>query len=81
MEGAQGSTHVPPEEGDSFVLLGELIMLKLAEERAGASCTVFEELTQPGFGGPPHRHLRELEACLYVVEGNSSSTSRIARLR
>jgi hypothetical protein len=80
VEGAQGSTHVPPEEGDSFVLLGELIMLKLAEERAGASCTVFEELTQPGFGGPPHRHLREVEA-FYVVEGNSSSTSRIARLR
>jgi hypothetical protein len=59
-----GSTHVPPQEGNSFVLLGELIIFKVAGDRAGASCTVFEDLTQPGYEGPPHRHLRQDENIL-----------------
>jgi mannose-6-phosphate isomerase-like protein (cupin superfamily) len=60
--------HVASGEGESFVLLSELIAFKVKGEGTGA-CTVFEDAMQPGYEGPPpHIHLNQDES-LYVLEG------------
>ena len=65
----QGITyHVAPGEGESFVLLSELITFKVKGEGTRA-CTIFENAMQPGYEGPPpHIHLNQDES-FYVLEG------------
>jgi mannose-6-phosphate isomerase-like protein (cupin superfamily) len=70
MEADQGRpSHVAPSEGASYMVLGELVVFKADGEQTGSEHSVFEDLTHPGYAGPPpHRHLRQVES-FYVLEG------------
>ncbi len=62
-------THLPPGEGTrSLWVLGELVACKITSYRTGGAYSLFEVVTQPGSGPPPHVHHREDEA-FYVLEG------------
>jgi mannose-6-phosphate isomerase-like protein (cupin superfamily) len=65
----KGGAHVPPGGGGaSLWVLGELLTRKVPSQRTGGAYSVFEVVTQPGAGPPPHVQHREDEA-LYVLEG------------
>lgn len=64
----QGIAHVPPGEGRSLWVLGELVTCKITSYQTGGAYSLFEVITQPGSGLPPHVHHREDEA-FYVLEG------------
>jgi quercetin dioxygenase-like cupin family protein len=62
-------THVPPGEGRSLWVLGELVTFKTTSEQTGGAYSLFEVTTQPGVGPPPHVQHREDES-FYVLEGD-----------
>ena len=64
-----GVTHVPPGEGRSLWVLGELVTHKTRSEQTGGAYALFEVTTQPGVGVPPHVQHREEES-FYVLEGD-----------
>jgi len=65
----KGGAHVPPGGGGaSLWVLGERLTRKVPSQRTGGAYSVFEVVTQPGAGPPPHVQHREDEA-LYVLEG------------
>jgi mannose-6-phosphate isomerase-like protein (cupin superfamily) len=65
----KGAAHVPPGGGDAPLwVLGELLTLKVPSRRTGGAYSLFEVVTQPGSGPPPHVQHREDEA-FYVLEG------------
>src|SRR3989337_1182257 len=68
MSEIQRGTLVPPGEGESVWLVGDLIEVKLASEDTGGADSMAEGTSPPGGGTPPHIHHNEDEA-LYVVEG------------
>jgi mannose-6-phosphate isomerase-like protein (cupin superfamily) len=61
-------THVPPGEGRSLWVLGELVTCKTPSEQTGGAYSLFEVTTQPGGRVLPHVQHREDEA-FYVLEG------------
>src|SRR3712207_4186849 len=61
-------THVPPGEGRSLWVLGELVTYKTTSEQTGGAYSLFEVTTQPRVGPPPHVQHREDES-FYVLEG------------
>ena len=63
-----GVTHVPPGEGRSLWVLGELVTYKTTSEQTGGAYSLFEVITQPGNGVLPHVQHREDES-FYVLEG------------
>jgi mannose-6-phosphate isomerase-like protein (cupin superfamily) len=63
-----GVTHVPPGEGRSLWVLGELVTYKTTSEQTGGAYSLFEVATQPGVGPPPHVQHREDES-FFVLEG------------
>jgi quercetin dioxygenase-like cupin family protein len=63
-----GVTHVPPGEGRSLWMLGELVTHKTARDQTGGAYSLFEVTTQPGDGPPPHVQHREDES-FYVLKG------------
>ena len=64
-----GVAHVRPGEGSkSLWVLGELVTCKVSSQRTGGAYSLFEVVTQPGGGPPPHVQHREDEA-FYVLEG------------
>jgi quercetin dioxygenase-like cupin family protein len=63
-----GVTHVPPGEGRSLWVLGELVTYKTTSEQTGGAYSLFEVTTQPGNGVLPHVQHREDES-FYVLEG------------
>jgi quercetin dioxygenase-like cupin family protein len=63
-----GVTHVPPGEGRSLWVLGELVTHKTASDQTGGAYSLFEVTTQPGDGPPPHVQHREDES-FYVLRG------------
>ncbi len=65
-ENRESAVHTGRGQGERFLLVGaELITFKLR----GREYSVFENVTQAGYGGPPpHRHLRQDEG-FYVLEG------------
>jgi quercetin dioxygenase-like cupin family protein len=63
-----GVTHVPPGEGRSLWVLGELVRYKTTSEQTGGAYSLFEVITQPGDGVLPHVQHREDES-FYVLEG------------
>jgi quercetin dioxygenase-like cupin family protein len=63
-----GVTHVPPGEGRSLWVLGELVTYKTTSEQTGGAFSLFEVATQPGEGVLPHVQHREDES-FYVLEG------------
>ena len=64
----QDIVHVPPDEGRSQWVLGELVTYKTTSEQTGGAYSLFEVKTSPGGGPPPHVQHREDES-LYVLEG------------
>ena len=68
MTEGQSGTYVPPAEGNSVWLVGDLITVKLASEDTGGAYSIIEETSPPQGGPPPHTHRDEDEA-LYVLEG------------
>ncbi len=64
----QGSTRIRPGEGRSLRVLGEVVTYKITSERTGGAYSLFEVVTEPGGGLPPHVQHREDEA-FYVLEG------------
>ncbi len=65
----KGAPHVPPGGGEaSLWVLGELLTRKISSRRTGGAYSLFEVITQPGSGPPPHVQHREDEA-FYVLEG------------
>jgi mannose-6-phosphate isomerase-like protein (cupin superfamily) len=64
----RGFVRLGPGEGKSLWVLGGLVTLKVASERTGGAYSLFETVTQPGKGVPPHVHHREDES-FYVLEG------------
>jgi mannose-6-phosphate isomerase-like protein (cupin superfamily) len=65
---ARGALHVPPGEGRSFWLLGELYTAKAVGEDTGGEFAFVEAITLPQAGPPPHIHHREDET-FWVLEG------------
>jgi mannose-6-phosphate isomerase-like protein (cupin superfamily) len=49
-------------------VLGELVTRKVASEQTGGAYSIFEAVSQPQGGPPPHIQHREDE-CFYVLEG------------
>jgi mannose-6-phosphate isomerase-like protein (cupin superfamily) len=65
----KGVAHVPPGEGSKTLwVLGELVTYKITSEQTGGAYSLFEVVSQPGGGPPPHVQHREDEA-FYVLEG------------
>jgi quercetin dioxygenase-like cupin family protein len=64
-----GVTHVPPGEGRSLWVLGELVTYKTTSEQTGGAYSLFEVTTQPGGGVPPHVQHREDESFWVLEEG------------
>jgi mannose-6-phosphate isomerase-like protein (cupin superfamily) len=64
-----GVRHVPPNGGRSLWVLGELARYKTASDQTGGAYSLFEVITQPGGGPPPHVHHREDES-FYVLKGH-----------
>ena len=64
----QGIAHIPPGEGRSLWVLGELVTYKTTSEQTGGAYSLFEATTQPGGGVLSHVQHREDEA-FYVLEG------------
>ncbi|MBD2182105.1 cupin domain-containing protein [Aerosakkonema funiforme] len=60
---------VPPGEGKSFWLLGDLITYKAVGEETNSGFSLLEITVQPESSGPPqHWHREEVEG-LYLLEG------------
>src|SRR3712207_978020 len=65
----EGAAHVPPGGGEAPLwVLGELLTRKVPSRRTGGAYSLFEVVTRPGLGPPPHVQHREDEA-FYVLEG------------
>src|SRR3712207_7553603 len=64
----QGVTHLRPGDGRSLRVLGEVLTYKITSERTGGAYSLFEVVSEPGAGPPPHVQHREDES-FYVLEG------------
>ena len=61
--------HVTPGEGArSLWVMGEVLTYKIPSHQTGGAYALFETVTQPGAGPPPHVHHREDES-FWVLEG------------
>ncbi len=68
-ETGEGGEYLPPGEGSrSLWAFGELVMCKITSYRTSGAYSLFEVMTQPGSGPPPHVQHREDES-FYVLEG------------
>ena len=66
---ARDVAYFPPGEGSrSLWVFGELVVCKTKSEQTGGAYSLFEVVTQPGSGPPPHVQHREDES-FYVLEG------------
>jgi quercetin dioxygenase-like cupin family protein len=66
----KGVAHILPGEGArSLWVLGELLTYKIPSQQTGGAYALFEVITHPRSGPPPHIHHREDES-FYVLEGD-----------
>ena len=63
-----GVMHLRPGDGRSLQVSGELVTYKITSEQTGGAYSLFEVVSEPGGGPPPHVQHREDEA-FYVLEG------------
>ncbi len=78
----KGAAHVLPGGGmRSLWVFGELQTYKVPSQRTGGAYSLFEVVTQPGAGPPPHVQHREDES-FYVLDGEYEflSGQRILRV-
>jgi len=68
MQTNQSASIVSSAKGKKFNVLGHSITAILTKEYSGGNYYVFEVLTPPGLGIPPHVHEREDEL-IFVLEG------------
>ncbi len=64
-------------EGRSIWVIGDRYTIKCCGNDTSGAYALLEAIVPPGGGPPPHFHSREDKA-FYVLEGNSSSMSRVA---
>jgi len=64
----QDPFFVTPDGGKRYQVFTETITIKVPAERTNGSYSVFEIVSPPGGGAPPHIHDREDEM-FYVLEG------------
>src|SRR5919112_5243477 len=64
----QGVMHLRPGDGRSLQVSGELVTYKITSEQTGGAYSLFEVVSEPGGGPPPHVQHREDET-FYVLEG------------
>ena len=65
----KGVAHIPPGKGRrSLWVLGEVVTYKIPSQRTGGAYALFEVITRPGAGPPPHVQHREDES-FYALEG------------
>jgi mannose-6-phosphate isomerase-like protein (cupin superfamily) len=64
-------------EGRSIWVIGDRYTIKCSGNDTRGAYALLEAVVPPGAGPPPHIHSREDEA-FFVLEGNSSSMSRVA---
>ena len=64
----QGVTHIRPGDGRLLQVLDEVVTYKITSERTSGAYSLFEVISEPGGGPPPHVQHREDEA-FYVLEG------------
>ena len=62
------SSAVASGEGERIWIVGDTMTFKATGESTGGSLLLFENLTSPGGGPPPHIHTREDEF-FYVLDG------------
>ncbi len=68
-EAGEHVAYLSPGDGTrSLRVFGELVTYKTTSEQTGGAYSLFEVVTQPGSGPPPHVQHREDEA-FYVLEG------------
>jgi mannose-6-phosphate isomerase-like protein (cupin superfamily) len=60
--------HVPPGEGETRWVVGDLVTFKIGSEDSAGAFALGEEITPPQGGPPPHMHTREDET-FHVLEG------------
>jgi quercetin dioxygenase-like cupin family protein len=65
----RGVERVPPGEGRTLRVMGELVTYKVTSDQTGGAYSLFEVVSQPGSEAPPHVQHREDEA-FYVLEGD-----------
>jgi quercetin dioxygenase-like cupin family protein len=73
---AMNTTHIAatkgygiaPGDGERIWIVGDTMTFKATGESTGGSLLLFENLTAPGGGPPPHIHTREDEL-FYVLDG------------
>jgi mannose-6-phosphate isomerase-like protein (cupin superfamily) len=75
-----GVAHLRPGEGRSLWVLGELATYKTSSEQTGGAYSLFEVITPPGTGAPPHVQHREDES-FYVLEGEYAFSNGEETLR
>ena len=63
-----GVMHLRPGDGRSLQVSGELVTYKITSEQTGGAYSLFEVVSEPGGGPPPHVQHREDEV-FYVLEG------------
>lgn len=64
----QKATVVAAGQGKKMTVLGHSVTVKISKQEAEGNYYVFELITPPGLGIPPHVHDREDEF-IFVVEG------------
>lgn len=60
--------YLRKDEGRALWVLGELVTCKATAEQTGGAYSLFEAVSPPGGGPPPHVQHQEDE-CFYVLEG------------
>jgi mannose-6-phosphate isomerase-like protein (cupin superfamily) len=65
---SRNAIHVEPGEGRALWVSCELITCKVPSEQTGGAYSLFEIMSHPQGGVPPHIQHREDE-CFYVLEG------------
>lgn len=57
-----------PSDGEKIWIVGDTLWLKATSAETGGAFTVFEYVSLPGNGPPPHLHENEDES-IYVIDG------------
>src|SRR5690348_10450236 len=57
-----------PSDGETIWIVGDTLRFKATSAQTGGAFTVFENVSLPGSGPPPHWHENEDES-IYVIDG------------